>query len=86
VAKRYGILFMSVVALTFVGTDYVVFARTDTSPVLYVGNSTGNTVSAIDVISRRTIETVEVGDIVHAICSQGDGRRVLFSGESYSSS
>ena len=31
----------------------------------------------IDVVAKKTIATVTVGNIVHAVCSEGDGRKVF---------
>ena len=52
------------------------------NPDTLVGNSTGDTISVIDVVAKKTIATVTVGNVVHAVCSQGDGRKAFTTIES----
>jgi YVTN family beta-propeller protein len=73
---------VGMLAVTALATGPNVSAKTGTTPVLFVGNSTGDTISVIDVVAKKTIATVTVGNVVHAVCSQGDGRKVFTTIES----
>jgi YVTN family beta-propeller protein len=48
---------------------------------LYVGNSTGNDVSVIDLSSLKLIDTLTVGPHVHCIALTPDGRRLFTTTE-----
>lgn len=81
-SKGMSCLFTSVLALATFGIFQGASAKADTKPILYVDNSTDNTVSVIDVAAQKLIATVPVGTLPHAICSQGDGRKVYTTLES----
>lgn len=76
------ILLPSILALSAFGISHDVSAKTATTPILYVDNSIDNTVSVINPATMKVIATTPVGDLPHAICAQGDGRRVFTTIES----
>ena len=49
---------------------------------LYVGNSRGDDVSVIDLASMKVIDQIKVGDRVHGLAIQADGRRLFATVES----
>jgi YVTN family beta-propeller protein len=57
-------------------------AKPGAKPVIYVGNSFGDDIAAIDAATGKTIATIKVGQTVHAICAQADGRKVFTTVES----
>jgi YVTN family beta-propeller protein len=59
-----------------------VSAETATIPMLYVDNSTGDTISVINVLTRKNIATIPVGNLPHAVCAQENGRKVYTTTES----
>lgn len=75
--KRLRILFGSVLAFSALEISQDVSAKPATTPILYVDNSIDNTVSVIDLATKKVIATTPVGDLPHAICAQGDGRKVF---------
>ena len=49
---------------------------------LYVGNSRGDDVSIIDMVSLKVIGEIKAGDRVHGVCVQADGKRLFVTVES----
>lgn len=49
---------------------------------LYVGNSRGDDISVIDLSSMKVIDAIKVGERVHGIAIQADGRRLFATVES----
>jgi len=74
-------LLMSAMTVAAVGVCQDVSAETATTPILYVDNSTDNTISVINVLTQKNIATIPVGDRPHAICVQEDGRKVYTTTE-----
>jgi YVTN family beta-propeller protein len=81
-SKQMRVLLPSVLALAALGICQNASAKTATTPILYVDNSTDNTVSVINVAMKKVIATTPVGDLPHAICADGDGRKVFTTIES----
>ena len=50
--------------------------------MLYVGNSTVADVAVIDVAKQKLVTKIKVGQTVHGVCAQGDGRRAFATVES----
>jgi len=49
---------------------------------LYVGNSRGDDISIIDMVSLKVIGEIKTGDRVHGVCVQADGKRLFVTVES----
>lgn len=49
---------------------------------LYVGNSRGDDISVIDLISMKVISNIKVGERIHGLAIQADGRRLFTTVES----
>jgi YVTN family beta-propeller protein len=80
--KQMKVALPSVLALAALGISQNVSAKAASTPVLYVDNSIDNTVSVINAATKKVIATTLVGDLPHAICAQGDGRKVFTTIES----
>lgn len=50
--------------------------------LLYVANSQGDDIHVIDLASQKVLNVLKVGEIVHGVCAQGDGRRAFATIES----
>ena len=50
--------------------------------VLYVGNSTGDDVVAIDVATQKTLADIKLAQTVHGVCAPADGRKIYATIES----
>jgi YVTN family beta-propeller protein len=50
--------------------------------VLYVTNSEGDDITAIDLASMRAVQTIKVGKQVHGVCAPADGRKLYVTIES----
>jgi YVTN family beta-propeller protein len=81
-SKRMKSLLLSAMAVAAVGICQDVSAETATTPLLYVDNSTDNNISVINVVLQKVIATIPVGNLPHAICPSGDGRKVYTTIES----
>jgi YVTN family beta-propeller protein len=64
----------------------LVWAASDSTPLqsmrLYVTNSRGDDISVIDLSSMKVISTIKVGERVHGVAVQADGRRLFATVES----
>src|ERR1700722_2774186 len=80
-SKRSKTLLMSAAAAAILASCQGVSAETSTTPMLYVDNSTGDTISVINVLTQKNIATIPVGDRPHAVCVQEDGRKVYTTTE-----
>jgi len=49
---------------------------------LYVDNSAGNDITVIDLKSMKPVDDIQVGEKVHGLAVQGDGRRLFATAES----
>jgi YVTN family beta-propeller protein len=49
---------------------------------LYVGNSRGDDVSIVDLASMKVVGDVKLGDRIHGVCVQPDGKRLFVTVES----
>jgi YVTN family beta-propeller protein len=79
--KRLMGLSISAAAAALVAICQGASAETAATPVLYVDNSTDDTISVINVLTRKNIATIKVGDRPHAVCVQEDGRKVYTTTE-----
>jgi YVTN family beta-propeller protein len=79
-SKRTRYLLMTTAAALFAVCQGV-SAETATTPMLYVDNSTGDTISVINVLTQKNVATIPVGDRPHAVCMQEDGRKVYTTTE-----
>ena len=57
-------------------------AEAATRSVLYVANSQGDDITAIDLATRKVIATIKAGPIVHGVCAPADGRHAFATIES----
>jgi YVTN family beta-propeller protein len=80
-SKRMKYLLMSAMAVAATGICQGVSAESATTPILYVDNSTGDSISVINVLTKKNIATIPVGDRPHAVCLQEDGRKVYTTTE-----
>ena len=48
---------------------------------LYVGNSRGDDISIIDMVSLKVIGQIKAGEGVHGVCVQADGQRLFVTVE-----
>jgi YVTN family beta-propeller protein len=55
---------------------------TDENMRLYVGNSRGDDVSIVDMSSLKVIGDVKLGERIHGVCVQPDGKRLFVTVES----
>jgi YVTN family beta-propeller protein len=44
---------------------------------LYVGNSRGDDISVVDMVSLKVTGTIQAGERVHGVCAQADGKRLF---------
>jgi YVTN family beta-propeller protein len=49
---------------------------------LYVGNSRGDDVSIVDLVSMRVVGDIKLADRIHGVCVQADGKRLFVTVES----
>ena len=80
-SKRSKTLLMSAAAAAILAICQGVSAETSTTPMLYVDNSTGDSISVINVLTQKNVATIPVGDRPHAVCLQEDGRKVYTTTE-----
>ena len=80
-SKRSSILLMSATAVALLALCQGVSAESSTTPMLYVDNSTGDSISVINVLTQKNIATIPVGDRPHAVCLQEDGKKVYTTTE-----
>ncbi len=52
------------------------------STILYVTNSLGDDITAIDLANFKTVATLKVGEQVHGVCAPADGRHLYVTIES----
>lgn len=74
-------LAIAVLALAAVALSRAVPASGDLAR-LYVTNSLGNDITVIDLKALKPVGDIEVGDRVHGVCAQADGRRIFSTVES----
>ena len=74
-------LLVSAAAVAVLAICQSVSAETATTPMLYVDNSTGDSISVINVLTQKNIATIPVGDRPHAVCLQEDGKKVYTTTE-----
>ena len=67
--------------LLFVATISVAADSTPPQMLLYVGNSRGNDVSVIGLNTMEVVSSIRVGENVHGIAVQADGRRLFVTVE-----
>jgi YVTN family beta-propeller protein len=80
-SKQSKGLLMTAAATALLAICQSVSAETATTPMLYVDNSTGDSISVINVMTRKNVATIQVGDRPHAVCPQADGRKVYTTTE-----
>jgi len=80
-SMRMKFLLLSAMTVAAVGICQDVSAETATIPMLYVDNSTGDSISVINVFTQKNVATIPVGDRPHAVCLQEDGRKVYTTTE-----
>lgn len=54
----------------------------NTAARLYVTNSLGDDITVIDLNTFRVVQDIRVGEQVHGLCAQADGRRLFTTIES----
>ncbi len=76
--NSWGILWaLSIVALFWCGEKSAA-----QNVKLYVGNSRGDDISIIDVVSLKVTGTIKAAERIHGVCAQADGKRLFVTVES----
>jgi len=67
-----------ILAATLAGAAFAA----DSTTILYVTNSLGDDITAIDLANFKAVATLKVGEHVHGVCAPADGRRLYVTIES----
>jgi YVTN family beta-propeller protein len=79
--RRKRLLFSAAALVVTFSIPHVVAAENSATTMLYVDNSTGDNISVINLTIRKVVATIPVGNLPHAICYSGDGRKVYTTTE-----